>query len=152
MLWCSSFSIGTECGAHIKRGVQKWCTVSRIYRRIRWEQPCCYLPRKFTHDNWVLKVSYNWLSKLSLFQSTQTVSLALISMKKRCSVTDSEDTTPNKAVMMAEIKKNLPIEMRVNDLYGLSHSMTNISQRGSDVFDSEMRRQKSQISVYEDVN
>lgn len=73
-------------------------------------------------------------------------------MKKRCSVTDSEDTTPNKAVMMAEIKKNLPIEMRVNDLYGLSHSMTNISQRGSDVFDSEMRRQKSQISVYEDVN
>ena len=75
-------------------------------------------------------------------------------MKKRCCSnkieTDASDM--NKAAVMAEMTHNLPIEMRVNDLYGLSQSVTNLSQRENDVFGSELQRQRSQISVYEDVS
>lgn len=71
-------------------------------------------------------------------------------MKKRCDKRRTADTT--KSAVMSEIKKNLPIEMRVNDLYGLSQSVTNLPQRDDDDgFESGLYRQKSQISVYEDV-
>ena len=84
----------------------------------------------------------------------QTLSLALISMKKRCDRRGS-DEEGSKAEVMADLKKNLPIEMNVNDLYGLSQSVTNISQRGlgeDDGFGSRGYNHRSQISVYEDVN
>ena len=89
----------------------------------------------------------------------QTLALALISMRKRCTESDSrkkpEDINNrggNKAAVMAEIKHNLPIEMRVNDLYGLSHSTTNIPQGVDDGFGTDLYRHRSQISVYEDVS
>ena len=57
------------------------------------------------------------------------------------------------AEVMADLKKNLPIEMNVNDLYGLSQSVTNISNRGEDDgFGPRSFNHRSQISVYEDVN
>ena len=93
--------------------------------------------------------------KLSYYlQQTQTTALALISIRKRCSQRDSQNKSEqeNKAAVMAEIKHNLPIEMRENALYGLSHSVTNIPQGVDDGFGTDLFRHRSQISVYEDVS
>ena len=154
MLWCSSFPTGTEFGAHITGELQKWSTVSRVNHWVCWEQSGCYLPCKFTLDTrWVSQTVKEQLINFHFSSNKQTTSLVLISMKKRCSSnkveTDTNDT--NKAAVMEEMKHNLPIEMRVNSLYGLSQSVTNLSQRENDVFGSELHRQRSQISVYEDV-
>lgn len=52
---------------------------------------------------------------------------------------------------MADLKKNLPIEMNVNDVYGLSQSVANVTPRvENDEFG--LRPGRSQVSVYEDVN
>lgn len=155
MLWCSSFPTGTECGAHIKGELQKWSTVSRIDHWVCWELSGCYLPCKFTLDTcWVSQTVEELLINFHFSSINQTISLALISMKKRCCSnkvdTDVRDT--NKAAVIEEIKHNLPIEMRVNDLYALSQSVTNLSQRENNMFGSELQKQRSQISVYEDVS
>lgn len=73
-------------------------------------------------------------------------------MKNRCNEREAELDGERKAAVMAEMKQNLPIEMRVNDLYGLSHSVTNLNQGADDRFGSNMRKEISHISVYEDVS
>lgn len=80
----------------------------------------------------------------------QTLSLTLISMKKRC---DSKvnDKEARKTEVMADLKRNLPIEMNMNDVYGLSQSVANVSLRGEDD-GFGLRGGRSQVSVYEDVN
>ena len=80
----------------------------------------------------------------------QTLSLTLISMKKRCD-SRGNDKEARKAKVMADLKKNLPIEMSVNDVYGLSQSVANLNLRGEDD-GFGLRGARSQVSVYEDVN
>lgn len=71
-------------------------------------------------------------------------------MKKRC---DSRvnDKEARKTEVIADLKKNLPIEMNVNDVYGLSQSVANVNLRGDDD-GFGLRGGRSQISVYEDVD
>ena len=71
-------------------------------------------------------------------------------MKKRC---DSRvnDKEARKTEVIADLKKNLPIEMNVNDVYGLSQSVANVHLRGDDD-GFGLRGGRSQISVYEDVD
>lgn len=80
----------------------------------------------------------------------QTLSLTLVSMKKRCD-SKEDDKEARKTQVMADLKRNLPIEMSVNDVYGLSHSVANVNLRGEDE-GFGLRGGRSQISVYEDVN
>ena len=80
----------------------------------------------------------------------QTLSLILTSMKKRCD-SRGDDKEVRKTEVMADLKKNLPIEMNVNDVYGLSQSVANVNLRGDDD-GFGLRGARSQVSVYEDVN
>lgn len=80
----------------------------------------------------------------------QTLSLTLISMKKRCD-NKVNDKEARKTEVMADLKRNLPIEMNMNDVYGLSQSVANVSLRGEDD-GFGLRGGRSQVSVYEDVN
>jgi hypothetical protein len=81
----------------------------------------------------------------------QTLSLTLISIKKRCdSRVDGKEA--RKTEVMADLKKNLPIEMNVNDVYGLSQSVANVNLRGEGDDGFGLRGGRSQVSVYEDVN
>ncbi len=81
----------------------------------------------------------------------QTLALTLVSLKKRCdSRMDVKEA--RKTEVMADLKKNLPIEMNVNDVYGLSHSVANVSLRGEGDGGFGLRGGRSQVSVYEDVN
>ena len=76
-------------------------------------------------------------------------------MRKRCgsgSENQATNATTDKAAVMAEIKENLPMEMTVNNVYGLSQSVNNLTQReGQDAF-GELHRPKSHVSVYEEVS
>ena len=76
-------------------------------------------------------------------------------MSKRCGGRSENQTTnapADNAAVMEEIKQNLPMEMTVNGVYGLSQSVTNLTQReGQDAF-GELHRPKSHVSVYEEVS
>ena len=71
-------------------------------------------------------------------------------MKKRCSSREDGKET-RKTEVMADLKKNLPIEMNVNDVYGLSQSVANVTLR-TEGDEFGLRPGRSQVSVYEDVN
>ena len=64
---------------------------------------------------------------------------------------DDDDNERAKTEVMTDLKKHLPIEMNINDLYGLSQSATNLSMRGEGdtVFGHDHR---NKVSAYEDVN
>lgn len=79
-------------------------------------------------------------------------------MKKRCGgggsfgAGQTTNEAVDKAAVMAEIKENLPMDMTVNHVYGLSQSVTNLPQRESHDTFGELYKPKSHVSVYEDVS